>query len=590
MKRARSRARAGATPPLVQAADTKHDLQLLTEPSGRPQAADGTGGRWLALSLPAFSIQLFERALQQPMPLAVSEQERIIACNAAAQAFGVRLGMPEGAARALADRLRIVPRRPAAERAALERLAVWAMQFSDLVSLELDLEQALERPAALVLETRRSLRLFGGAERLRQQVVDAAVRLGWQVHVVMAPTPGAALLLAAAGQDGLVCSFTKLRGALGPLPLACLVHERRAREDLAAMGVRTLEELLRLPRTGLAERFGLTLLQRIERLLGERLDPRAAFQPPERFEAELELPAEVAETNGLVFACRRLLDECGAFLTVRQSAVQRLRWQFVHANEQVTSIELGSARLLREPTAWLELLRERLVRVELADPVRGIRLRSERLHPMRPSTPSLPGLMHIGGKTAPDKGADAGAALLDRLHARLGEAAVRGMRLEADHRPERAWRWVSLLEERQRAPQRAAREPAASNGPEQLSRSRKSLDQLDAPSVPGLVAQAERPLWLLPEPVLLPQSGRRPWLNGPLELRAGCERIDTGWWDGHEVARDYFIARTAQGERLWVFREMHGERRWFLHGLLGIARDLDAFAGWASCFRASPPP
>jgi protein ImuB len=45
------------------------------------------------------------------------------------------------------------------------------------------------------------------------------------------------------------------------------------------------------------------------------------------------------------------------------------------------------------------------------------------------------------------------------------------------------------------------------------------------------------------------------------------ERIETGWWDGFEVARDYFVATTAKGERLWIYRELRGSRGWFLHGL-----------------------
>ncbi|KFK61303.1 nucleotidyltransferase, partial [Vibrio vulnificus] len=36
-------------------------------------------------------------------------------------------------------------------------------------------------------------------------------------------------------------------------------------------------------------------------------------------------------------------------------------------------------------------------------------------------------------------------------------------------------------------------------------------------------------------------------------------------WDGDEIMRDYFIARTEQGQWLWVFRDQ--KKQWFLHGL-----------------------
>ena len=48
-----------------------------------------------------------------------------------------------------------------------------------------------------------------------------------------------------------------------------------------------------------------------------------------------------------------------------------------------------------------------------------------------------------------------------------------------------------------------------------------------------------------------------------------AERIETGWWDGGEIARDYYIAVDARGARLWVFREREAPHRWFLHGVFG---------------------
>ena len=55
-------------------------------------------------------------------------------------------------------------------------------------------------------------------------------------------------------------------------------------------------------------------------------------------------------------------------------------------------------------------------------------------------------------------------------------------------------------------------------------------------------------------------------LQDSLDVR---ERIESGWWDGNDVARDYFVARNARGLRLWIYRELRGEQRWFLHGIFG---------------------
>ena len=44
-------------------------------------------------------------------------------------------------------------------------------------------------------------------------------------------------------------------------------------------------------------------------------------------------------------------------------------------------------------------------------------------------------------------------------------------------------------------------------------------------------------------------------MDGPLILLAGPERIESGWWDGHPVVRDYFVAGNAAQAVLWIYRE-----------------------------------
>ena len=48
----------------------------------------------------------------------------------------------------------------------------------------------------------------------------------------------------------------------------------------------------------------------------------------------------------------------------------------------------------------------------------------------------------------------------------------------------------------------------------------------------------------------------------------GPERIETGWWRGRCVRRDYYQVETVSGGRYWLFRELNG-RQWFLHGAFG---------------------
>jgi protein ImuB len=45
----------------------------------------------------------------------------------------------------------------------------------------------------------------------------------------------------------------------------------------------------------------------------------------------------------------------------------------------------------------------------------------------------------------------------------------------------------------------------------------------------------------------------------------GPERIETGWWRGDDVQRDYYLVETTDGARWWIFHRLD-DGRWFLHG------------------------
>ena len=46
----------------------------------------------------------------------------------------------------------------------------------------------------------------------------------------------------------------------------------------------------------------------------------------------------------------------------------------------------------------------------------------------------------------------------------------------------------------------------------------------------------------------------------------GPERIETAWWRGPIVRRDYYVVETQSGARFWLFRRLK-DGVWFLHGV-----------------------
>jgi protein ImuB len=303
------------------------------------------------------------------------------------------------------------------------------------------------------------------------------------------------------------------------------------------MGVRTVGDCLRLPRDGFVRRFEPQMLDMLDRALGRQPDPRENFISRERFATGRGLEPEIGDTAGLGAALNPLLDELCAFLRKRRCSVQALELWLVHREASPTRLRLRFVEPVAEQGRIAELLSERLARTALPAPVRTLRLRSGPLVASREASAELFAMdRRRSGAGVPQ--------LIERLRARLGAEAVYGICLVPEHRPERAW---------------CLAEPSAPAAKRNRGRTKPG----PAPERPP-----ERPLWLLAEPYSL-EGGEQPSFEGTLELEQGPERIESGWWDGRDVQRDYYVARNPAGVRLWVFRERLPPARWFLHGVFG---------------------
>jgi protein ImuB len=421
------------------------------------------------------------------------------------------------AAWALAPQLQLRPRDELAEREALEGIAAWLGAFTPNVSLE--------SPCSVLAEVGRSRRLFGGLVCLVEQVRAGLGQMGFTSFLCVAPTVRGAWWLAQAGREDLIEDAATLRAALAGLPVAVACARHDVLGLLRDIGIGTIGELLALPRVGVARRFGQALLDDLDRALARAPEPRAFFAPPARFTAQLELPGEVVHAEGILFAARRLLVQLEGVLLARHAGVRRFELTLLNRHTRPRILEIGLAMPAREAERFVQLLRERLGRINLVEPVEAIRLEAGEFCPLAGRITDL-----FRDERA---GEESWGHLIERLQARLGRNAVHGLAGHPDHRPERAWRTVDLHE--------------------------------PAPQEEG-DAFLPRPPWLLEAPRRLQEVEGVPHRDGPLELLAGPERIETGWWDGDDVARDYFIARASDGALLWIFRE-RGVGDWYWHGI-----------------------
>jgi protein ImuB len=457
---------------------------------------------WACILLPQLALDSILRErddADSPLVLIGGPSQRRVlqAVNPAAAALGLHAGQNLTAARAMADGFHCVEADAARIEQLQQLLAAWAYRFSAQVSLHY--------PRALLLEVGSSLQLFGPWPLFEARLREELSALGLRQRIVLATNPVAARMLAN-GHDGLALTCPEeTRAALARMPIARVGLPPEAAEAFARMGLHQLGQVLALPRDALAKRFTAQVQLHLDQLLGMRTLGLGFYQPPDRFETRLELNFDVESHQALLFPLRRMLNDLAAFLAGRDCGVQRFCLYLEHAEGPDTQLQVGLLAAERDAAMLFELARGRLEPLRIPAPVRNLRLVATDLPPFVPQHQAL--------FDPRAQQAQPWEQLRERLRARLGDEAVKGLRAEADHRPECAWQ-----------------------GAEQ-----GALGSLAVP--PG-----SRPGWLLPQAKALDAQGHT--------VLSQAERIESGWWDGGDVRRDYYRIETREGLRGWAYRDL----------------------------------
>ena len=431
---------------------------------------------------------------------------------------------------------------------------------------------------AVLLDVTGSLRLFGGLARLMQLLAQQIAQF-FESNQAFAHTrraQGATSLIAlgrlrlTGGQPEVACK------RVAELPMHTLTAARPHLGVLERIGCRTWDDLLRLPRDGVARRFGADLLAALDRARGSAPDDYAWRVLPEHFEEKLELNALVTHGPALMAGVERLLVHLHAWLLGHQSGLCALKiiWHLDKRRDvpPTGELEVRTAQPAQDLRHVARLIAEHLAQQTLPAPVHSLTLRSlvtEKLVDSAAATTSL--LMEAL------KQGDSAVELVERLSARLGENQVQTWEPRADHRPEQMQRWVSALSAQSAIKSIAAgARPARVKGKKEAQVSRHALK-----------TEALYPTWLLPEPLKLATAGDSPVYQGRLVRLAGPQRLEASGWlapadtpgvDNKPAAiRDYFIYRSPQAGLLWVYSERLAvnpmtapqaatRRAWYLHG------------------------
>jgi protein ImuB len=535
---------------------------------GLKESSPAARRRVLCLDLPLLPIErvyAHENLPKGPRPLVLTRSERttvvVHACRSAQQ-HGVKPGMTLAQARALAPELQSREHHADRDRAWLRDVALWSLRFSPIVEPR--------GPDTLLLDVTGVERLFGSEANLAHRAVEGLQAQGLTVRAAIADTPGAACALASAADDASAggdfvsiapCGHTS--SSLARLPPSVLRIDPDVDRRLFEVGVRSVGDLLMLPRSSLPSRFGSHLVLRIQQVLGEVYEPLVPclLDDPPQAQAVFEHP--LGDWDVVRSCCALLVQEICGQLVTRGLALRQLDCVLVREGRPPEVLTVRLSRASRCAGHLQSLLAARLEGLGRPSPSgRRAAARTARMGDER-----ITGLRLIALQITPWQGSqgdlfepvDPGvaedlAALIDRLTGRLGPDAVTRPALVDDYQPEKAYRYQSSI-------------GAVANPDAQKSRASSP----PAPRVPSL----PRPTRLLARPVpvrvlaLAPQ-GPPTWIGGDgwqQRVRRACgpERVETGWWRGADVRRDYYRTTLEGGEVCWVYHDAV-QQAWFLHG------------------------
>lgn len=216
----------------------------------------------------------------------------VSAADIAARKVGLRVGMAASKAQAVIANLTMIDADPAADAAALERLALWALrQYSPVV--------AVDGTDGFVMDTEGADHLRGGEEMLISGLVNMLRAKGLTARAAVSDTWGAShAITRLVSAETTVVPMGGVSNAVVGLPIHCLRLPPDTIHGLRVLGVDTVGELSAMPSAPLSLRFGPEVGRRLDQLFGRVAEPIEPLRTPELIEVfrSWQEPIGAAET------------------------------------------------------------------------------------------------------------------------------------------------------------------------------------------------------------------------------------------------------------------------------------------------------
>lgn len=476
---------------------------------------------------------------------------RLSAVDAKAAKLGLFPGMALTDARARVEGLEVVAAEVELDAALLNRLAHWCERYTPLVALDL--------PYGLILDITGCAHLFGGVHAMGADVIERFEKAGLTTKAAVSENAFAARLLARNTKGG-VFSKEKTVAVLPRLPITALELVPATETGLKRAGLKTIGDVMALPRAALTARFGPDLATKLDRLFANEHAPISPLRMIVPLSCERRLSEPLATMELVEVILQELANDLFAQLAIKGKGATLIEASFFRVDGEVRHIHIETGQALRDTSIFLRLVRERLN--ALTDPLdAGFGFDLIRLAALR----SAPIVQRQTGLDQHEEDETGLSQLIDRLSARLGPHRVLISFPRDTHVPERAFFMRPALHASQT--------------------SETGYDTLPylMPCLPG--DPPARPIKLFHPPQPIEATAEIPdnppgffqWrrVRHQVRLAEGPERIEEEWWlsigKAPRPLRDYYRVEDENGQRFWIFREgSYGDQiqpRWFLHGL-----------------------
>lgn len=514
----------------------------------------------------------------------------------AAQGVGVEPGLSLPDAYAIDPNLKTIDADKRSDKACLDWLLSWARRYTPWVALE-----SLDNSggASFWLDITGCTHLFGGEEMTLDDISSRIEWLGFSARLGLADTPGAAWAAAHFLADAEIPAIIpegEQRTHLYNIPVSALRLSPYPLDTLVQLGIRTLADLLVLPRAPLTRRFGQEVCLRLDQLMGrvdEPLSPEMECLP---YVARMVFPEPIGRIEDVERALRQLLESLCQRLEKDRKGLRRVMFELFRTDNTSERLQVGTASAVRQSDHLFHLFREKLDGLDTGFGVEFLLLTIIAVEPLSFEQLNTFQICLDQGEHQDLKQLSSGqtlALLVDRLEARLGLGRVVRPQVRKTHIPERMAGFVPALSKNQRL------HSSVNDHPTGLLHDDKTGMR------PGT-----RPIYLLPRPEPIrplslaldtlymntaPISGFE-WRHFKYRLAGaeGPERIAGRWWHSllpsdrygdsasyfslckaGGAVRDYWRVESESGERFWVFHlpfplassDTDVLDLWFVHGL-----------------------